>query len=284
MKIFTLIIDPDKLQYHIFRDCYNQSLSSMKTPLLVLLCLQLYLISSKAFAQTSPPAVNFALETNTLSWLSGHGGPDLKFIIEKGRYQWYAGLKVPFYSPYPIIGMPEDDLLFHRQRFAYGIDNTIGFRATFGSFQIGPYMQYGRFVYNNSRLFCVNGTSAAGQNSFHESDYTVCESVGVNNFREVTGRFGTGLETLVRIFRKGNLSMNFGTSVQVNFIATHYKGFISNRDDGINGVHDSRPEIHSTFNRMMLEDIPMYHRPGRSPSFDKVRIAQRILINFRYIL
>jgi hypothetical protein len=255
----------------------------MKKSLLILLGICLYLFSTKVGAQIVPKKIDYALETNTLSWLSGHGGPDLKFIVMKGRWQWYAGLKVPFYHTYQVKGMPEDNLLFHRQRFSYGIDPIVGFRATFKSFQIGSFIQYGRYYYNNSRLICVNGKSESNPNSFG-SYYTVCESVGVNNFREVTGRFGTGLETQVRLFRKGSFSVHFGTSIQFNFISTHYRDFVSNQENGINGVHDSWPEIHDSFDRLMLEDLAMYHRAGRPPKFDKVRVSQRIFLNLRYEL
>lgn len=257
----------------------------MYKTLLFMFFLQLSLLPATLHAQSTEKKLNYALETNTLSWLSGHGGPDLRFVVLKGRWQWYGGLKVPFYHTYPIEGMPEDNLLFHRQRFDFGIDPIIGFRAAFGRFQIGSFMQYGKYYYNNSRLICVNGTPSGGQNNpIHGSGYTVCESVGVNNFREITGRFGTGLETLVRLYSKGNFSFHFGTSIQVNFISTKYKGFERSTENGFTGIHDSWPEIHSSFDRLMLEDMAMYHRPNRSPRFEKVRVTQRILIQIRYIL
>lgn len=248
---------------------------------LILIALQFCFFAGNLRGQTKERKLSYALETNTLSWFSGHGGPDLRLIALKGRWQWYAGIKVPVYNTYPIQGMPEENLLFHRQRFDYGIDPIIGFRATFGSFQIGSFMQYGKYFYNNSRLICVNGTNPTNS---HIPHYSVCESVAVNDFREITGRFGTGLETLVRLYRKGGFSIHFGTSLQVNFISTNYSGIISNSENGLNGLHDSWPEIHTSFNRLMLEDIAMYHRSGRTPKFDKVRVAQRLFLNLRYEL
>lgn len=283
LNLFSLFPLSNKLQDFKFRIRNNQMISGMKNSLLFLVGCFLCLFTLTVKAQTTSKNLNYALETNTLSWLSGHGGPDLKFIVLKGRWQWYAGVKFPFYHTYQVKGMPEDNLLFHRQRFAYGIDPIIGFRATFGRFQIGSFMQYGRYYYNNSRLMCVNGTSYSDPD-YYGSPYTVCESVGVNNFREVTGRFGTGLETQVRLLKKGSFSVHFGTSIQLNVISTHYEGFINNSENGLNGVHDSWPEIHSSFNRLMLEDMAMYHRTDRTPKFEKVRVAQRIFLNLRYEL
>lgn len=227
--------------------------------------------------------LKYALETNAMSWLSGHGGPDLRFVILKGRWQWYAGLKVPFYHTYYIEGMSADQLLFHRQMFSHGIDPIIGFRATFGRFQIGSFIQYGKYYYNNSRTVCVGGTPVLNELG-QETGYTRCEGVDINQFREITSRFGIGVEKLLRVYRKGNFSIHAGSSLQLNFITSKYEGFLNNSENGENGVHDTKPEIHRSFDKILLENIAMSHVMNVSPRFERIRVAPKFLIQIRYTL
>lgn len=257
----------------------------MKTPLLVLLIFSFCLFTSQIPGQSPPEKLNFALETNTLSWLSGHGGPDLRMVIAKGKLEGYIAAKYSFYHTYPMTGKPEDNLLFYRQRFSRGLDYTAGVRHVLSIYSIGYFIHFGEYNYNNSRNICIGGQEILTEEGDH-TGYFKCESWGINNFKERARVYGAGIEHRIKLYEESKLSVFFGLTAQLDAIFTEHSGIINEMEENglLTGFNETKPEFHKFSDRVWLNNIPMFHKTRSISNQERAWFSVKLLLMARYTL
>ncbi len=198
----------------------------------------------------------YALETNMLSWVSGHAGPELRLAFGREKiFEYHIGAKYALFTPF-VQGGGADDLRTYRQALRGGAELTLGMRLLAGPVYPGLFVQYGRYGYANRQTVCARFASPEPDSLF--PGYCRCEEVLQNDFSEMVNKYAGGIDLSWEVMHLGAFSVILNGSIQLNLLTRRRENYRFHAPCADTPGGATVPEWSDDINAMWLQGIPSF--------------------------